>query len=81
MMNFAKRSRGEAYDATIPVPSGWKFIEERRQVQLAIAAKEMPRFKLVVDTGPLFSLSLLFTSFFPPPSFSSEGLPYPWLRW
>ena len=56
MMQYAKRTRDEAYDAVIPVPLGWKFIEEQRQVQLAIGSRDIHRFKLVVDLAPSFKI-------------------------
>ena len=48
MLRFAK-GRNEAFDKVVPIPEGWKFIEENKQLQLAISKKDLTRFKLIFD--------------------------------
>ena len=33
----------------VPLPGGWKFIEEAHHLQISVGRKQWPRYKLIYD--------------------------------
>ena len=48
MIRFAA-GRNEPFEKVVPIPDGWKFVEEQKQLQLAVSRKDLTRFKLIYD--------------------------------
>ena len=74
MIRFAE-GRNTPYEQAIPAPAGWRFLEDNAQLQLAVAAADLPRYRYMFgkrecDTAP-FPFAPTFFRFYSGPAFVS----------